>query len=69
MKLIIFLIGIALFAGSAKADPLSPRAFTETAAAAAKTALPSATVTVTADLQLQTRTASGEYAIPRTRTT
>src|SRR5579872_3336038 len=49
-----------LFPLNAKADSLSPRAFTEAAAAAAKAAIPSATVKVNADLQLQTRSASGE---------
>jgi uncharacterized protein YtpQ (UPF0354 family) len=61
MNLLVCFIGLILFAApAAAADNLSPRVFTETAAAAAKAAMPSAIVTVTGDLQLQTRSPGGE---------
>jgi uncharacterized protein YtpQ (UPF0354 family) len=42
-----------MFAASARADNLNPRAFTETVANATRMAIPSAKVTVTGDLELQ----------------
>jgi hypothetical protein len=46
----------------ARADTLSPRAFTEAAAAAAKAAIPSAEVTVKEDLKFVVRYANGAQA-------
>jgi uncharacterized protein YtpQ (UPF0354 family) len=57
----LFLIALLLFANSvAHAETLSPRAFTEVAAAAARAAMPSAQVIVAGDLHLETRSAAGE---------
>ena len=53
-------IALIVLADAAGAENLTPRAFTQSAAEAARTAMPSAVVTVTGDLQLQTRSASGE---------
>ncbi len=57
-----FLVLAALFfaVGTAKADLLSPRAFTEAAASAARAGMPSATVSIGGDLRLETRSAGGE---------
>lgn len=51
-----FLLAISI----ARAETLNPHAFTEAAAAAAKTAMPSAQVTVAGDLHLETRSQGGE---------
>jgi uncharacterized protein YtpQ (UPF0354 family) len=56
---ILFAI-ILLLVGVARAETLSPQAFTEAAAAAARAAMPSAQVTVAGDLHLETRSAGGE---------
>jgi uncharacterized protein YtpQ (UPF0354 family) len=57
----LFLIALLLFANSAAhAETLSPRAFTEAAAAAARAAMPSAQVIVAGDLHQETRSAAGE---------
>jgi len=51
---------ILLLAGAARAEPLSPIAFTAAFAAAAATALPDAKVRVTGALSTDTRSAKGE---------
>ena len=61
MGRILFFLTLMLFAGSAaRAENLTPRAFTEAAAATARAAMPSAQVTVAGDLHLETRSAAGE---------
>ncbi len=60
MRFFLVLATLFFAAGTAKADLLSPHAFTEAAAAAARAAMPSATVSITGDLRLETRSAGGE---------
>ena len=60
MKFLVCLFAALFFVfGIARAETLSSQAFTEAAAAAARTAMPSAQVTVKGDLQLETRSAAG----------
>jgi uncharacterized protein YtpQ (UPF0354 family) len=64
-RLMVFVLATAMmFAGglapAAAAENLSPRAFTDAAAAAARAAMPSAQVTVSGDLHLETRGPSGK---------
>jgi hypothetical protein len=55
-----FLIALMLFAGSAaRAENLSPRAFTDAVAAAATVQVPSAQAVVKGDLQLEARGPGG----------
>jgi len=51
---------MVLLAGPARAEPLSPPAFTAAFAAAAVAAMPDAKVTVTGELSTDTRSAEGE---------
>jgi uncharacterized protein YtpQ (UPF0354 family) len=60
MRFLVIFSALLLFAGAARADLLSPRAFTEPAASAARAAMPSATVSVAGDLHLETRGSGGE---------
>jgi len=60
MRFPIIFTALMLVVSAARADLLSPRAFTEAAAAAARAALPSAKVDITEDLRLETRSARGE---------
>jgi uncharacterized protein YtpQ (UPF0354 family) len=62
MKLLFSIFGLSLLLiGIAHAaETLTPQAFTDAAAAAARTAMPSARVTVAGNLHLETRSASGE---------
>jgi uncharacterized protein YtpQ (UPF0354 family) len=60
IRLVVLLSAVTLFAGAAAAENLSPRAFTEAAAAAATAAMPGAKVIIVGDLQLETRSPSGE---------
>ena len=61
MRRILFLIALLLFANTAAhAETLTPRAFTDAFASAARTAMPSAQVTVKGDLHLETRSQKGE---------
>jgi uncharacterized protein YtpQ (UPF0354 family) len=57
---VIVFAAILLLAGAARAEPLSPIAFTAAFARAAITALPDAKVTVTGELSTDTRSAKGE---------
>jgi hypothetical protein len=59
-SLLAFVALVLCLAGPARADNLTPRAFTEAVAAAAKAEMPSATVRVVGELQLETRTADGK---------
>jgi uncharacterized protein YtpQ (UPF0354 family) len=60
-RISLFFIALMLFAGSAaRAENLSPRAFTDAFTAAARAAMPSAQVTVKGNLHLETRSAVGE---------
>ena len=61
MRFLLSLLSLTLLiVGIARAETLSPKAFTEAAAAAARAAMPSAQVTVKGDLHLETRSAAGE---------
>jgi uncharacterized protein YtpQ (UPF0354 family) len=61
MARILLVIALMFFAGSAaRAENLSPRAFTDAFAAAARAAMPAATVTVKGDLHLETRSQAGQ---------
>src|SRR5262249_24621172 len=61
MRFLLSLLSLTLLiVGIARAETLSPKAFTEAAAAAARAAMPSAQVTVKGDLHLATRSAAGE---------
>jgi uncharacterized protein YtpQ (UPF0354 family) len=60
--LLLFVAVLMLFAGSASAKTLSPRAFADAVAAAAAATMPSAKVTVTGDLQVVVRYANGARA-------
>jgi hypothetical protein len=61
MKLLLSILSLAFLVVSiARAETLSPQAFTDAAAAAARAAMPLARVTVKGDLQLETRSAHGE---------
>lgn len=60
MGKLLGLIAAIFLAGTALAENLTPRAFTEVAAAAARRAMPSAGIAVVGDLQLETRTGSRE---------
>jgi uncharacterized protein YtpQ (UPF0354 family) len=53
-------IAVALLAGTARAEPLGPAAFTAAFAKAAAAALPDAKVTVSGELSTDTRSAKGE---------
>jgi hypothetical protein len=57
---VVVFAAMLLSAGAARAEPLSPVAFTAAFAAAAATALPDAKVTVTGELSTDTRSAKGE---------
>ena len=59
MRFLAAFSALMLFIGVAKADMLSPRAFTEAVAQAVRAATPSATVTVTGDLQLEIKIPNG----------
>jgi uncharacterized protein YtpQ (UPF0354 family) len=60
-RILLFFIALVLFASSAaRAENLTPHAFTDAAAAIARAAMPSAQVTVKGDLHLETRGAAGE---------
>jgi uncharacterized protein YtpQ (UPF0354 family) len=61
MKFSLSILCVALLlVGIAQAETLTPRAFTDAAAAAARAAMPSAQVVVKGDLHLETRGAGGE---------
>jgi uncharacterized protein YtpQ (UPF0354 family) len=60
MRFLAIFTALMLVIGAARADLLTPSAFTEAAAAAARAAMPSATVSVAGDLHLETRSAGGE---------
>jgi uncharacterized protein YtpQ (UPF0354 family) len=61
MKFLLSILTLSLLhIGIARAETLTPQAFTEAAAAAARTAMPSAEVTVAGNLHLETRSAGGE---------
>ena len=60
MRFLAVLSALILVVGAARADLLSPRAFTDAVAAAATAALPTAKVIVAGDLHLETRSAGGE---------
>jgi uncharacterized protein YtpQ (UPF0354 family) len=61
MKFLFSILTLSLLLiGIARAETLTPQAFTEAAAGAARGALPSAQVTVAGNLQLETRSAAGE---------
>ena len=61
MRFLLSILALALLAiGIARAETLSPRAFTEAAAVTARAAMPSARVTVKGELHLETRSAAGE---------
>lgn len=60
MRFLAAFSALMLVIGVARADLLSPSAFTEAAAAAARVAMPSATVSVAGDLHLETRSADGK---------
>jgi len=60
MKFLFSILGLCvLLFGIARAETLTPQAFTEAAAAAARAAMPSAQVTVAGNLHLETRGAHG----------
>jgi uncharacterized protein YtpQ (UPF0354 family) len=59
MRFFTVLSALMLFIGAARADLLSPRAFTDAVAAAASAAMPSAKVTVIGDLKLEIRPLNG----------
>lgn len=60
IRVVLLFSAVMLFAGAAAAENLTPRAFTEAAAAAAKAAMPGAKVSIVDDLQFETRSPSGE---------
>jgi uncharacterized protein YtpQ (UPF0354 family) len=60
MRFLIVFTALVLCVGAARADLLSPRAFTDAFAAAATAALPAAKVTVAGDLHIETRGPSGK---------
>jgi uncharacterized protein YtpQ (UPF0354 family) len=61
MKFLLSILTLSLLLiGVARAETLTPQAFTDAAAAAARAAMPSAQVTVTGNLHLETRSAHGE---------
>jgi uncharacterized protein YtpQ (UPF0354 family) len=62
MKFLLSILTLSLLLiGTARAETtLTPQAFTDAAAAAARAAMPSAQVTVTGNLHLETRSAHGE---------
>jgi uncharacterized protein YtpQ (UPF0354 family) len=61
MKFLLSILTLSLLViGIARAETLTPQAFTDAAAAAARAALPSAQVTVAGNLHLETRSAGGE---------
>jgi uncharacterized protein YtpQ (UPF0354 family) len=61
MKFLLSILTLSLLViGIARAETLTPQAFTDAAAAAARAAMPSAQVTVAGNLHLETRSAGGE---------
>lgn len=61
MKFLLSILTLCLLLiGFARAETLTPQAFTDAAAAAARAAMPSAQVTVAGNLHLETRSAGGE---------
>jgi uncharacterized protein YtpQ (UPF0354 family) len=61
MKFLLSILTLSLLLiGIANAETLTPQAFTDVAASAARAAMPSAQVTVTGNLHLETRSAHGE---------
>jgi hypothetical protein len=61
MKFLLSMLGLSLLLiGIARAETLTPQAFADAAAAAARAAMPSAQVTVAGNLHLETRSPRGE---------
>jgi uncharacterized protein YtpQ (UPF0354 family) len=61
MKFLLSMLSLSLLLiGIARAETLTPQAFTDAAAAAARVAMPSAQVTVAGNLHLETRSPRGE---------
>ena len=60
MRILAVLAAMVLFSGTARAEVLSPQAFTEAFAKAAQAAVPDAKVTITGELQTETHYANHE---------